>query len=150
MLEEIEDSDYSVHKLLTLSSIVELEGASASDRAGVAGVFYNRVKDGWSLGSDVTTYYYLKIDDFKQSLNGNKNLLTCDNAYNTRCTSFVGLPVGPISNPGEESIEGTINYRKHNYYYFVADCNGKTYLNKDMTGHYNTINKLKKEDNWCV
>lgn len=146
----IEDSDFSVHKMLTLASIVELEGASASDRAGVAGVFYNRVKDGWSLGSDVTTYYYLKIDDFKQSLNGNKNLFTCDNAYNTRCTSFVGLPVGPISNPGIVSIEGTVNYKEHNYYYFVADCKGKTYLNKDMTGHYNTINKLKSENNWCV
>ena len=148
--EVIDSSDYSVHKMLTLSSIVELEGASADDRASVAGVFHNRINDGWVLGSDVTTYYYLKIDDFKQSLNGNKNLYTCDNAYNTRCTSFVGLPVGPISNPGLESIEGTINYKKHNYYYFVADCKGKTYLNKNITGHYNTINKLKNENNWCV
>ena len=146
----IKNSGYSVHKILTLSSIVELEGASADDRAAVAGVFYNRINDGWVLGSDVTTYYYLKIDDFKQSLNGNKNLYTCDYAYNTRCTSFAGLPVGPVSNPGIESIEGTINYKKHNYYYFVADCGGKTYLNKDITGHYNTINKLKNENNWCV
>ena len=146
----IENSEYSVHKMLTLASIVELEGASADDRAAVAGVFHNRLNDGWVLGSDVTTYYYLKIDDFKQSLNGNKNLRTCDNAYNTRCTSFVGLPVGPISNPGIESIEGTINFKKHNYYYFVADCSGKTYLNKDMTSHYNTINKLKNENNWCA
>ena len=148
--EIIEGSEFSIHKTLTLASIVELEGASSDDRAGVAGVFYNRVKDGWSLGSDVTTYYYLKIDDFKQTLNGNKNLYTCDNAYNTRCTSFIGLPVGPISNPGIVSIEGTVNYREHNNYYFVADCNGKTYLNKDMTGHYNTINKLKNDNNWCV
>lgn len=146
----IENSKYTVHKMLTLASIVELEGASASDRAGVAGVFYNRINDGWVLGSDVTTYYYLKIDDFKQSLNGNKNLFTCDYAYNTRCTSFVGLPVGPISNPGLESIDATINYKKHNYYYFVADCNGKTYLSKDITEHYNTINRLKDENNWCV
>ena len=146
----IENSNYSVHRMLTLASIVELEGASADDRAAVAGVFHNRINDGWVLGSDVTTYYYLKIDDFKQSLSASNGLYTCDNAYNTRCTSFVGLPVGPISNPGLESIEGTINYRKHNYYYFVADCSGKTYLNKDMTGHYNTINKLKNENNWCV
>ena len=95
-------------------------------------------------------YYFLKIDDFKTSLNGNKDLLTCDNAYNTRCISYVGLPVGPISNPGVESIEGTINYRKHNYYYFVADCKGKTYLSKNATEHYNTINRLKYENNWCA
>jgi len=145
----IEASKYSVHEILTLSSIVELEGASANDRAAVAGVFYNRLKDGWTLGSDVTTYYYLKIDNFKESLNGNKNLYTCDNAYNTRCTSFTGLPVGPISNPGLESIDAVINYKKHDYYYFVADCSGKTYLNKNSTGHYNTISKLRNENNWC-
>lgn len=148
--DKIENSEYNIHELMTLASIVELEGASADDRASVAGVFYNRLHDGWVLGSYVTTYYYLKIDDFKQSLNGNKNLYTCDNAYNTRCTSFVGLPVGPISNPGKESIDAVINYKKHNYYYFVADCNKKTYLNKDATGHYNTIQKLKNEGNWCA
>jgi len=146
----IEKSKYSVHELLTLASIVELEGASANDREGVAGVFINRLNDGWTLGSDVTTYYYLKIDDFKQSLNGNKNLYTCDNAYNTRCTSFTGLPVGPISNPGNESIDASINYDKHDFYYFVADCKGKTYLNKNATGHYNIIQKLKNEGNWCA
>lgn len=148
--EKIESSGRTLHQLITLASIVELEGASSSDRASVAGVFYNRINDGWVLGSDVTTYYYLKIDDFKQSLNGNKNLYTCDNAYNTRCTSYVGLPVGPVSNPGSESIEATINYKKHDYYYFVADCKGKTYLNKNATGHYNTIQKLKSENNWCA
>ena len=148
--DKIEDSEYSIHEIMTLASIVELEGATSDDRASVAGVFYNRIKEGWVLGSDVTTYYYLKIDDFKQSLNGNKNLYTCDNAYNTRCTSFVGLPVGPISNPGKESIDAAINYKIHNYYYFVADCNGKTYLSKNATEHYNTIQKLKNDNNWCV
>ncbi len=140
----------NIHEIITLASVVELEGASANDRASVAGVFYNRIKDGWVLGSDVTTYYYLKIDDFKESLNGNPNLYTCDNAYNTRCTSFVGLPIGPISNPGKESLEATFDYTKHNYYYFVADCKGKTYLSKDSNEHYNTIQKLINEGNWCV
>lgn len=148
--DKIKDSELSLHELMTLASIVELEGASADDRASVAGVFYNRIKDGWVLGSDVTTYYYLKIDDFKTSLNGNPNLYTCDHAYNTRCTSFVGLPVGPVSNPGHESIDAVINYKRHNYYYFVADCKGKTYLNKDATGHYNTIQRLQNENNWCA
>ena len=148
--DEIEANEFTIHEIITLASIVELEGASSDDRASVAGVFYNRIKDGWVLGSDVTTYYFLKIDDFKESLNGNRDLYTCDNAYNTRCTSFVGLPVGPISNPGHESLKATIEYKRHNYYYFVADCKGKTYLSKDATGHYNTIQRLKNEGNWCV
>ncbi len=147
---KIDESKLNVHEIITMASIVELEGASADDRASVAGVFYNRLNDGWTLGSDVTTYYYLKIDDFKQSLNGNPKLYDCDNAYNTRCTSFAGLPIGPISNPGKESLAATIDYTKHNYYYFVADCKGKTYLSKTSNEHYNTIQRLKNENNWCV
>lgn len=148
--EEIQKSDLNVHEILTLSSIVELEGAKANDRKKVAGVFYNRINDGWSLGSDVTTYYALKIDDFKTSLTEDKGLYKCDYAYNTRCDKFIGLPVGPICNPSIESIEASIEPEKHNYYYFVADCKGQVYLSKNSTEHYNIINKLKKENNWCV
>ena len=49
-----------------------------------------------------------------------------------------------------ESLLATINPKEHNYYYFVADCNGKVYLNSNSTGHFNTINKLKNEGNWCA
>ena len=66
------------------------------------------------------------------------------------CNSFIGLPVGPICNPGMESIIATINPEEHSYYYFVADCNGKVYLSKNQTEHFNTISKLKKENKWCV
>lgn len=146
---DIEKSSYSIHEIMTLASIVELEGKNDSDRDLVASVFNNRVKGNWSLGSDVTTYYYLKIDDFKTSLNGNKDLYTCDYAYNTRCTSFKGLPVGPICSSGKVSITSSINIKDSSYYYFVADCKGKVYFNTNSSGHYNTINKLKADGNWC-
>lgn len=149
--DEINKSDLSVHEIITLASIVELEGAKATDRRGVAGVFYNRLNSSAypTLGSDATTYYASKIDDWSYSLTY-KELNDCKNKYNTRCSSNTGLPVGPICNPGIESIEATINPDKHEYYYFVADCNGKVYLTKNSTEHNNIINKLKKEDNWCA
>ena len=149
--DEINKSDLSVHEIITLASIVELEGAKATDRKGVAGVFYNRLASSAypTLGSDATTYYASKIDDWSYSLTY-KELNACKNKYNTRCSSNTGLPVGPICNPGIESIEATINPDKHEYYYFVADCNGKVYLTKNSTEHNNIINKLKKEDNWCA
>ena len=145
----IESSSYTIHQLITLASIIELEAANADDRAGVAGVFYNRLVAGWPLGSDVTTYYGSKIDDFSYSLTSTE-LNDCSNAYNTRCTSWAGLPIGPIANPGEESLKAAINPASHNYYYFVADCSGKTYLNYNSTGHINTINQLKAAGNWCA
>lgn len=134
--EEIESSKYSVHEIITLASIVELE--SVKDREKVAGVFINRLESStWtdSLGSCVTTYYAFKVDlgsrDLKQS-----EIDDCEsNKYNTRCTRFKGLPVGPIGNPGEESIKATLNPEKHDYYFFLADKNMNTYFFKTYLEH---------------
>lgn len=145
--EDINSSSYSIHEIMTLASIVELEGASSTDRKGVAGVFYNRLSDGWILGSDVTTYYASKIDDWNYKLT-NKELNNC-NPYNTRANCFAGLPIGPICNPGLESLKSVFEPEEHNYYYFVADCDGKTYLSKNESQFYSTIRKLQNEDKWC-
>ena len=144
--EEITKSKYSVHELITLASIVELEGASSDDRNGVAGVFYNRLNAGWTLGSDVTSYYGAKVDMNERELY--RSELNDCNAYNTRCKTFKGLPVGPIANPGIESIEAVLNPSKHSYYYFVADKNKKTYFTKTEKEHNQIIAKLKKENLW--
>lgn len=148
---EIENNSLSIHELVTLASIVELEGATATDRAGVAGVFYNRLNSSSypTLGSDATTYYASKIDDWTVSLTY-RELNDCTNKYNTRCSLNTGLPVGPICNPGLESITSTINPEKHDYYYFVADCQGEVYLTRNSTEHSSIINKLKNENNWCA
>lgn len=149
--DKINKSDLSIHELMTLASIVELEGASANDRRGVAGVFYNRLNSTSypTLGSDATTYYASKIDDWTVSLTY-KELNDCTNKYNTRCSSNTGLPVGPICNPSIESIDATLNPEDNNYYYFVADCEGEVYLTKTSAEHNNIINKLKRENNWCA
>ena len=144
---QIESSDYSVHELLTLASIVELEPGSSHERNGVATVFYNRIKAGWTLGSDVTTYYAVQ-KSFKEDLLASE--LSACNAYNTRGTCFKGLPVGPISNPSHESIEGVMNPTVSDYYYFVADKNGKTYFTKTSSEHEQIIAKLKREGLWYV
>ena len=146
---DIESSSYNIHSILTLASIIEKEASKSNDRYGVSGVFYNRLSSKWTLGSDVTTYYGSKIDDFSYSLTS-KELNDCSNGYNTRCSTKIGLPVGPINNPSKQSILAAIKPTNHNYFYFVADCSGKTYLNYTSKDHYNTINMLKEQDNWCA
>ena len=146
--EEFEVSDYTIHELLTLASIVELEGVSSLDRAGVAGVFYNRLALGEPLGSDVTTYYGAQ-KDFSKDLSVT-NLKAC-NGYNTRAEStcpIIGLPVGPIASPGLASIDAAINPTEHDYYYFVADKNKQTYFSKNYSEHTKTVANLKKEGLW--
>ena len=146
-MESIDNSKYSIHQMITLASIIEQEAGNASDRKGVAGVFYNRLKNGWSLGSDVTTYYAEKIDNFSRDLKQSE-LSKC-NSYNTRSSCMAGkLPVGPICNPGFDSIIASIEPKNHSYFYFVADKNGKTYFNKTDAEHNNTVSRLKREGLW--
>ncbi len=144
---EIQNSPYSVHQLLTLASIVELEGVNKADRFDVAGVFYNRLNDGWSLGSDVTTYYAARVDMSERDLY--KTEIDECNYYNTRHICMAGkLPISPICNPSIESIESVIKPHTHNYYFFVADKNKKTYFTTTNAEHLNTIATLKSQGLW--
>lgn len=143
--ETILNSGYSAHEILTLASIVELEGVNDESRNGVASVFYNRLRSGWTLGSDVTTYYAFKTD-FSQELTLDQ-YNTC-NPYNTRSSCFSGLPVGPICSSGLESIKAVVKPVTSDYYYFVADKNKKTYYAKTSAEFNQIINELKKNNLW--
>ena len=144
--DKIKENNLGIHKLMTLASIVELEGVSLEDRKGIAGVFMNRLEKNISLGSDVTTYYGAKVDMGERDLY-TKEVKEC-NDYNTRCTTFSGLPVSPIDNPSIEAIEAALEPDKNDYYYFVADKNKKVYFSKNITEHNNQIAKLKKQGLW--
>lgn len=144
---DMENSKYSIHELLTLASIVELEGKANSDRAGIAGVFYNRLNSGWSLGSDVTTYYAAKVDMSERDLYISE--INDKNYYNTRSNYLAGkLPIGPICNPSIDSIKAVLYPKENNHYYFVADKNGKTYFTNTYTEHISKRNELIEAGLW--
>lgn len=135
----------NIHQTLTLASIIELEANSKEDRFLVSGVFHNRLNNKWPLGSDVTTYYSAN-KTMGQTLTQNE-LNACD-GYNTRCKTMNGLPIGPIDNPSITSIEASINPASTNYYYFVADTDGKIYYSVNYNDHNKIINDLKKAGKW--
>ena len=143
--DEIKLSNYNIHELLTLASIVELEGVNSKDRSMVAGVFYNRLKSNMTLGSDVTTYYAVD-KDFTRNLS-QKDLDSC-NGYNTRGTCVTGLPVGPICSSSLSSLAASIEPTENEYFYFVADKEKNTYFSKTSTEHTQTVAKLKSEGKW--
>lgn len=142
-----ENNELSIHKIMTLASLIEQEAVTKEDRALVAGVFYNRLKINMSLGSDVTTYYAAK-KSLTESLT--KAELDDCNGYNTRCLTMKGLPIGPIANPSITSIEAALTPTQNDFYYFVADSSKKVYFNKTINEHNQTIAKLKKEGKWAA
>lgn len=131
---EIESSGFTVHQLLTLTSIVTKE-ATADDQAGVAGVFMNRLDKDMSLGSDVTVCYIFQEDrvDLKVSQ------LESTSPYNTR--KYAGLPPGPICQVVGSAIDATLNYEHHDYLFFIADENGVVRYSTDEAGHESNIDE---------
>ena len=145
--EKIEETELSVHQLLTLASVVELEGSNLEERQEIVGVFYNRLNKNMSLGSDVTTYYAVKKELSDGDLS--KEEINIDNPYNTRSESMKGyIPVGPISNPSKVSIEAVINPKETTALYFVSDKNKKVYFTDTYEEHQDLIQNLKDSNLW--
>ncbi|MDD3187566.1 MAG: endolytic transglycosylase MltG [Bacilli bacterium] len=137
--DEIESSDYTIHELLTLASMAEEEGITASDRALITGVFYNRLNLGMALGSDVTSYYGYQVKlGHELSKEEKTDALYDENLYNTR-NYVTALPVGPICSPSASSIEAAINPTENDYLYFIAntcdDNDSKTYFAETYEEH---------------
>lgn len=145
--DEIEKSTISVHKILTVASIIELESSNDGDKANVSSVIYNRLNKNMSIGSDVTTYYAIKVDMSERNLTS-KDLNT-SNPYNTRGPNMNGkLPVGPIASVSASSIKAALYPTSTDYMYFVADKNGKVYFAKTLEEHNKNIAYLKSQGLW--
>lgn len=147
-LEKYKDeiTEANIHEILTMASIVELEGTNTENRKAIVGVFNNRLNIGMNLGSDVTTYYGLQASM--------KNDLTSEqfasiNPYNTRASNMNGkLPIGPICNPQDSSIEASINPDINDYYYFVADKYGNIYFTRTGKEHQAKVAEIKQKGDW--
>lgn len=144
---DFESSRYSVHEILTMASIIEMESMNEEGRKDVSSVIYNRLNKNMAIQSDVTTYYAFKVDMGERDLYQKE--INTYNPYNTRGPNMEGkLPVGPISSVGKNSIEAALKPSDTDYIFFVADKNGRLYFTKTLVEHNNIVNKLKSEGLW--
>ena len=109
------------HAVVTLASMVEKETSLKDERPLIAGVFTNRLRLKMKLECDPTTIYASLLDD-RYSGTIHKSDLESHNPYNTY--HFAGLPPGPISNPGAESLAAALRPAETDYLYFVAKASG--------------------------
>ena len=121
-LEKAEEIGLSPHEVMVVASIVQKETAKVDERKRVAGVYMNRINNGWKLDADPTVIYALKerLQDFDTII---KRVLykdlEIDSPYNTY--KYKELPPGPIAMPDISSIDAVLDFEDHDYFYFVAD-----------------------------
>lgn len=135
---EIARQKKTVFEIITMASILEREVRSYEDKQKVADIFWRRITRGMGLEADSTVNYAtgkslpsVTYDDLK-----------INSPYNTY--KYRGLPPGPISNPGLDSIYAAIYPKSNAYWYFLTTKTGQVIYSKTYTEHINNKNKYLK------
>jgi UPF0755 protein len=138
MREKAKELGFTVHKIVTLASLIEKETALPEERSLISAVFHNRLKERIRLQCDPTVIYGLK------NFNGNltkKDLLkkTPYNTYKKR-----GLPPGPIANPGLGCLKAALYPANVRYKYFVSRNDGSHEFSETLRQHNRAVLKYQK------
>lgn len=130
---------------LILASIVEKETGKAEERRMVAGLYSNRVKRGMLLQADPTIIYPITRGK-PLGRRIRQSEIAAVNDYNTY--TMVGLPKGPITNPGRESIAAVLDPAPTDALYMVADGTGGHKFSNTLEQHNANVAewyKLRRE-----
>jgi UPF0755 protein len=128
----------SLNEVLTMASIVEAEAVHDDERAIIAGVYYNRLRIHMPLQADPTVQY--AISDTPKRLMYDD--LKIDSPYNTYRN--IGLPPGPINNPGRLSILAALYPEQNKFLYFVSNANGRHRFSKNYSEHLRNVRSYRK------
>ncbi len=134
----------AVLQVVTLASMVEKETARADERPLVAGVFQNRLGAGMKLQCDPTVVYAAVLEGkYRGTIYASD--LARESKYNTYFV--IGLPPGPVANPGRASLEAAVSPAETPYMYFVSDSAGGHVFSKTLGEHERHTADYRKKSN---
>lgn len=139
----------NIHRTVTLASLIEKETAVDGERPLVASVFENRLDKKMPLMTDPSVIYGLQLQNLWRGTIYESDLKR-DTPYNTYV--HVGLPPGPVANPGTKSLRAAIEPAQTDYLYFVAageNPQGKSLFASTLEEHNRNVagyrQAMKKE-----
>lgn len=119
----------TIFEVITLASIIEKEVPQSADKKMIADIFLKRLDANIGLQSDATINFITG----KGLVQPTAEDLKIDSPYNTY--KHRGLPPGPISNPGLDSIKAVISPTSNPYYYFLTTKEGKVIYARTYEEH---------------
>ena len=126
---QLQEQKMSVHRFVTLASLIEEEATEKADRQKISSVFYNRIEKDMPLQTDPTVLYALGEHKDRVLYKD----LEVDSAYNTYQNK--GLPPGPISNAGKISFVAALSPEDTDFLYFLATKEGDVIFTKTLDEH---------------
>lgn len=136
---KMDEKKLSLHELLTIASLVEREVVVDQERALVAGIIYNRIKQDMKLEIDATVQYLLDKPKARLLFKD----LKVQSPYNTYLNK--DLPPGPIASPSLASIKAALNPEASEYLFYVTKKDGTSghLFAKTYKEHQQNIAKSK-------
>ena len=128
-LEAIQEKGLSLEEIITMASLIEKEVQTKEDKEMVSGIFWKRVKAGVPLQSCASIAYIKGVPQWRYSFEDTR----IESPYNTYL--YYGLPPGPISNPGLDSIEAAIYPKDSLYWYYLSTLEGETIYSRTLDEH---------------
>jgi len=138
----IAEQDLTVHEVITMASLIENEARTEEQRKKIAGVFYNRLEEGMMLQTDPTVLY--AHGEHKDRVLYED--LEIDSPYNTYI--ITDLPIGPISNFAENSLEAALFPEESEYMYFLHDFDGNIHYAKTLDEHTSLKEQYRSEEDY--
>ena len=138
---EISRQSKTIFEIVTMASMLEKEVKDFEAKKLVSGILWKRLENGISLQVDATiTYLAGKKTTHPEGVASRPygarisiEDLQIDSPYNTY--KYKGLPLGPISNPGLESILAAIYPKESDFWYYLSTPDGKTIFSKTLQEH---------------
>lgn len=146
------DADLSVYEVVTLASIVEREAAVEGERVTIAGLYLNRLDAGMRLDADPTVQYGLGTEaDWWPVLTGTLLEEGRYLPYSTYNPDKIGLPPGPISNPGLRALQAVLQPEQTDYLYMYAldDGSGTHAFASTLEEHQANICRISPDGEDC-
>ena len=132
-----------VLETVTLASLVEKETSIPSERPLVAGLYAKRLSIGMKLDADPSTAYAsLLLGIWRGTIY--RSDLDREHPYNTYKT--IGLPPGPIANPGAAALKAALHPASTDALFFVArgDGSGGHRFSKDAAAHNRAVAEYRR------
>jgi len=127
--EEIKKQRKTVLEIITMASLIEKEVSKNEDKELVSGILWKRLKNNFPLQVDATITYITGKKTTGISIEETK----INSLFNTY--KYLGLPPGPICNPGIDSIKAAIYPKNSDYWYYLSTPEGKTIFSKTLEEH---------------
>ncbi len=126
--EDLKTSESFFEKVI-MASLIEKEVRTFEDKKIVSGILWKRKKYGMPLQVDATIAYITGKRTTRISIEETR----IESPYNTYLNT--GLPIGPITNPGLESIKASQNPQESPYWYYLSKPDGETVFSRNHQEH---------------